>query len=86
MIEGMYICLQHILMMRCVTQEKLTIDKTDMFLSSVECLQKNMKWYKKLFFYLIDLGLLNSPVKLAKKSTKIGTNSSKAEFWYTISP
>jgi len=36
------------------------IDKTDMLLSSVECVRKTIKWYKKLFFHLIDLSLLNA--------------------------
>lgn len=35
------------------------IDKTDMLLSSVECV-RTVKWYKKLFFHLIDLSLLNA--------------------------
>jgi len=36
------------------------IDKTDMLLSSIECVRKTIKWYKKLFFHLIDLSLLNA--------------------------
>jgi len=26
------------------------IDKTDILLSSIECVRKTIKWYKKLFF------------------------------------
>lgn len=37
-----------------------SIDKCDMLLSSVECVRKITKWYKKLFFHLLDLCLLNS--------------------------
>lgn len=37
-----------------------SIDKTDMLLSSVECVRKTCKWYKKIFFHLINLSLLNS--------------------------
>jgi len=36
------------------------VDKSDMMLSSVECVRKTVKWYKKLFFHLLDLALLNS--------------------------
>ncbi|XP_050064320.1 piggyBac transposable element-derived protein 4-like [Aphis gossypii] len=36
------------------------IDKTDMLLSSIECVRKTIKWYKKLFFHLVDLSLLNA--------------------------
>lgn len=35
------------------------IDKCDMLLSSIECVRKTMKWYKKIFFHLVDLCLLN---------------------------
>lgn len=37
-----------------------SIDKTDMLLSSVECVRKTLKWYKKIFFHLIDLCILNA--------------------------
>lgn len=37
-----------------------SVDKTDMLLSSVECVRKTIKWYKKIFFHLIDLSLLNA--------------------------
>lgn len=36
------------------------IDKTGMLLSSIECVRKTVKWYKKTFFHLIDLCLLHS--------------------------
>ncbi|XP_050316027.1 piggyBac transposable element-derived protein 4-like [Anthonomus grandis grandis] len=36
------------------------VDRSDMLLSSVECVRKTVKWYKKLFFHLLDLSLLNS--------------------------
>lgn len=32
-----------------------SIDKCDMLLSSVEFVRKTTKWYKKLFFHLVDL-------------------------------
>jgi len=37
-----------------------SIDETDMLLSLVECVRKTSKWYKKIFFYLIDLSILNA--------------------------
>lgn len=37
-----------------------TVDKTDMLLSSVECIRKSIKWYKKLFFHIVDLSMLNA--------------------------
>lgn len=36
------------------------VDKTDMLLSSVECIRKTTKWYKKVFFHFVDMALLNS--------------------------
>jgi len=36
------------------------IDKTDMLLSSIECIRRTMKWYKKLFFHIIHMSLLNA--------------------------
>ena len=35
------------------------VDKTDMLLSSVECVRKTVKWYKKLFFHFMDLSLIH---------------------------
>lgn len=37
-----------------------SVDKTDMLLSSVECVHKTVKWYKKVYFHLIDISLLNA--------------------------
>lgn len=53
------------------------IDKTDMLLSSVECVRRTMKWYKKLFFHLVDMSLLNA--YLAYK-TVTGKHISLADF------
>lgn len=36
------------------------IDRSDMMLSSTECVRKTTKWYKKLFFHMVDLSLLNA--------------------------
>lgn len=54
-----------------------SIDKTDMLLSSVECVRKTLKWYKKIFFHLIDLSLLNSHIMY---KTVTGENIPLAKF------
>lgn len=36
------------------------VDKSDMQIHFVECVRKTMKWYKKLFFHLIDMTVLNA--------------------------
>lgn len=36
------------------------VDKSDMMIGSVECVRKTVKWYKKLFFHMVDVCLLNS--------------------------
>lgn len=53
------------------------IDKTDMLLSSVECVRRTIKWYKKLFFHLIDLSLLNA---YSAYKTCTGNKISLADF------
>lgn len=53
------------------------VDKTDMLLSSVECVRKTTKWYKKVFFHIWDMALMNSH-SLYKHVTK--SNISIADF------
>ena len=36
------------------------VDKSDMMIGEIDCLRKTVKWYKKLFFHLVDIALLNS--------------------------
>ena len=36
------------------------IDKSDAQISNQECMGKSVKWYKKLFFHLVDLTLLQA--------------------------
>jgi hypothetical protein len=36
------------------------VDKVDMILSEIHSVRKIMKWYKKLFFYLLDLSIYNT--------------------------
>lgn len=54
-----------------------SIDKIDMLLSSVECIRKTMKWYKKVFFHLVDLAVTNSH---AMYKVKTGSHMSLADF------
>lgn len=37
-----------------------TVDTTDMMLSQLHCIRKTIKWYKKLFFHIIDMHILNA--------------------------
>lgn len=37
-----------------------SVDRADMILSSVQCIKKTLKWYKKLFIHIVDIHLLNS--------------------------
>lgn len=47
------------------------IDKCDMQLSFSDSARKSNKWYKKLFFHLIDLCVMNSYILMKSKSQKI---------------
>lgn len=53
------------------------VDKTDLLLSSIETVRKTVKWYKKVFFHLVDLTVLNACV-LHKVLT--GKNTTVAEY------
>lgn len=53
------------------------IDKTDMLLSSIECVRRTMKWYKKLFFHIVDMSLLNA---YSAYKTVTGKHISLADF------
>lgn len=46
------------------------IDKTDMLLSTTESIRKTVKWYKKVFFHLLDYSVLNSHVIYKMKTGK----------------
>ena len=45
------------------------VDKCDAMIGHVECMRKNKKWYKKLFYHLLDLSIVNS-FNLYKEVTK----------------
>lgn len=36
------------------------VDKSDMVIETGECLRRCLKWYKKLFFHLVDISLYNA--------------------------
>ncbi|XP_067289858.1 piggyBac transposable element-derived protein 4-like [Pseudorasbora parva] len=38
------------------------VDKADMMTGFLECTRKSTKWYKKIFFHLLDTVLLNSHI------------------------
>ncbi|XP_050509345.1 piggyBac transposable element-derived protein 4-like [Diabrotica virgifera virgifera] len=57
------------------------VDKTDMLLSSVECVRKTAKWYKKVFLHLMDMVLLNANVL---NNIVAKTKTSLAEFQLTL--
>ncbi|CAF3240747.1 unnamed protein product [Rotaria sp. Silwood2] len=47
-----------------------TVDKADMQISFVECVRKSVKWYKKLFFHLLDISVFNSYLLYKMKTRK----------------
>lgn len=59
------------------TENMGAVDRSDMMLSSVECVRKTVKWYKKVFFHLVDLSLLNA---YALYKTQTGRNISVSDF------
>ena len=42
------------------TKNMRLVDKSDMQIASVDCMRRSIKWYKKLFFHLVDVALLNA--------------------------
>ncbi len=56
----------------CVTDYNINmrlVDKSDAMISSIDCARKALKWYKKLFFRLLDITMLNiiHRIKTGKK-------------------
>lgn len=52
-----------------------SVDKSDMILSSTETVRKSIKWYKKTFFHLFDLAVLNASIlynQLTLKQNPVG--------------
>ncbi|MGH0123250.1 UNVERIFIED_CONTAM: hypothetical protein FKN15_011715 [Acipenser sinensis] len=52
-------------------QKMGSVDKSDMQISFVDCARKSLKWYKKLFFHLLNMAVLNAFIlhKTASKKT-----------------
>ncbi|RUM31931.1 MAG: hypothetical protein DSY42_02035 [Aquifex sp.] len=46
------------------------VDKADAMISSIECGRKTLKWYKKLFFHLNDVTMLNAHILFKQKTSK----------------
>lgn len=53
------------------------IDRSDMLLSSTESVRKTTKWYKKIFFHLLDVSVLNAH---STYKTKTGEHISLLDF------
>ena len=57
------------------TKNMGAVDKTDMQISLTECTRKTRKWYRKLFFHLLDMCLYNAFVLY-----RVNTNNKKMQF------
>lgn len=49
------------------------VDKIDMTLSSLHCVRKSTRWYKKYFFHLLDLAIYNAYILHKNTNEKIVT-------------
>lgn len=75
---------QPIVKPQCVIDYNKTmgaVDRSDMMLSSIESVRKSMKWYRKFFFHLLDISILNSH---ALYNTKTGENMTLANFHLSV--
>ena len=57
------------------------VDRSDMMISSVDSLRKSMKWYRKLFFHIMDMCILNSQTLY---NVKTGKNIPLADFQLSV--
>lgn len=46
-----------------------SVYRTDMMISSIDCMRKTVKWYKKLFFHTVDICVLNARTKYSTRQT-----------------
>ena len=46
------------------------VDKSDAMISSIECTRKTLKWYKRFFFHLVDMSMLNAHVLFMATTNK----------------
>ncbi len=58
------------------------VDRADMVKGFLECARKTRKWYKKIFFYLLDTAVLNSHIVHRQLSGKKFTQPSKITITY----
>ena len=49
------------------------VDKIDMISSSLRCVRKSTKWYKKYFFHLLDIAIYNAYILHKSANNKTGT-------------
>lgn len=70
---------------RCVAEYNLcmgAVDKVDMVVTVTGTVtRKSMKWYKKYFFHLLDITVLNSNILQMTASAK---KRSMADFWLEL--
>lgn len=46
------------------------VDRSEMLISSIDCMRKSIKWYKKLFSHILDICILNSHALLLTQNEK----------------
>lgn len=46
------------------------VGRSDMLISSINCMRRSIKWYKKLFFHILDIYILNSHALLLTQNEK----------------
>lgn len=53
------------------------VDRSDMMITSIECVRKSLKWYRKSFFHLLDITILNLQTLY---NVKTGNNISLSDY------
>lgn len=54
---------QKVIESKCVQEYNCNmgaVDRTDMMILNVESIRRTQRWYEKLYFYLVDLAIINS--------------------------
>ena len=57
------------------------VDKSDQRASTYQCVRKSVKWYKKLFFYVLDMCVVNSYLLHVHLT---GTRFTLLDFWLKL--
>ncbi len=76
---------QHIMKPECVLEYNTNmrlVDKADAMISFIECDQKTLKWYKKLYFHLVDITMLNATYYSKRRHAKIQLYTIMSSRWY----